>query len=252
MGIKCYEEGKNNKKVKKNYVNKCQDGGEDYKNNNKSEFLLNGGSQNKNEKKPTKNKITETYENQKEEKNYIKNSNSQREKKKDITHAGNQRENKIDLNYIYNNILNEHNSIRKQYKCDKLNLNPILNKLAQKYADNFNIINDSNYSNENYNNQPLGINYEIFKGDITKISEIYKKWINEKEYYNQNNSNNINYCSKTKHFTQIIWKKTKEIGFGYSQINTKEKIFVAYYYPAGNIFNEFKENISIKKIDMNI
>ena len=126
MGIKCYEEGKNNKKVKKNYVNKCQDGGEDYKNNNKSEFLLNGGSQNKNEKKPTKNKITETYENQKEEKNYIKNSNSQREKKKDITHAGNQRENKIDLNYIYNNILNEHNSIRKQYKCDKLNLNPIL------------------------------------------------------------------------------------------------------------------------------
>ena len=232
MGIKCYEERKNNKKVKENYENECQDGGEDYKYNNKPEFLLNGGSQNKNEKKPTKNKITVTYENQKEEKNYIKNS-SKSEKKKDINHTGNQRENKIDLNYIYKNVLKEHNSIRKD-------------------ADNFNIINDSNYSNVNYNNQPLGINYEIFNGDITKISEIYQNWINEKEYYKKNNSNNINYCSKTKHFTQIIWKKTKEIGFGYSQINTGEKIFVVYYYPAGNIFNEFKENISIKKIDMNI
>ena len=39
------------------------------------------------------------------------------------------------------------------------------------------------------------------------------------------------YFSKTKHFTQIIWKKTREVGFGYSQLNNNEKIFVAFYFP---------------------
>ena len=157
---------------------------------------------------------------------------------------------KNDINQIYSDILNLHNKTRKFYKNEDLNLNNDLMIIAQKYADNFDILKQSNFLNENFKYHPLGINYEIFKGDINKLIDVCKKWINEKEYYtkNKNNVNEIKYSSKTKHFTQIIWKQTKEIGIGYSKLNNNDdKIFIIIYFPAGNIFDEFNVNISLKK-----
>ncbi len=77
--------------------------------------------------------------------------------------------------------------------------------------------------------------------------DICQNWINEEEYFVNNTINDdIKYFSKTKHFTQIIWKKTKEIGIGFSTLNNNDKIFIIVYFPAGNIFDEFKNNIYLK------
>ena len=141
------------------------------------------------------------------------------------------------LENIYKNILNMHNNIRKKYGYKNLDLKNDLSLLAQKTADNFDILEESNFQIENYNNKPLGINYEKFNGDNSKIKDICEKWIKE------GNKKQIKNFSKIKHFTQIIWKNTKEIGIGYSELNNKEKILVILYYPAGNIFEEFNENI---------
>ena len=156
---------------------------------------------------------------------------------------------KNDIKIIYDELLKQHNDIRNKFKCLPLKLNNDLKILAQKFADNFDILKESNFLNVNYNNKQLGINYQIFKGDISELNKICKDWVDEKNYYKKDNDKKIDltkYNSKTKHFTQIIWKKTKEVGFGVSQLNNDEKIFVAFYYPAGNIFNEFNENISIQ------
>jgi hypothetical protein len=141
------------------------------------------------------------------------------------------------LENIYNNILNMHNNIRKKIGYKNLDLNNDLSLLAQKTADNFDILEESNFQIENYNNKPLGINYEKFNEDNSKIKDICEKWIKE------GNKKQINNFSKIKHFTQIIWKNTEEIGIGYSELNNKEKILVILYYPAGNIFEEFDNNI---------
>ena len=140
------------------------------------------------------------------------------------------------LENIYKNILNMHNNIRKKYGYKNLDLKNDLSLLAQKTADNFDILEESNFQIENYNNKPLGINYEKFNEDNSKIKDICEKWINE------GNKKQIKNFSKIKHLTQIIWKNTKEIGIGYSELN-KEKILVILYYPAGNIFEEFDNNI---------
>jgi hypothetical protein len=145
--------------------------------------------------------------------------------------------NNNNLEKIYNTILKIHNDIRQKNKHEKIKLKDNLTQLAQKTADNFDILEESNFQIENYNNKPLGINYEKFNGDNSKIKDICEKWIKE------GNKKQINNFSKIKHFTQIIWKNTKEIGIGYSELKNKEKILVILYYPAGNIFEEFDNNI---------
>ena len=158
---------------------------------------------------------------------------------------------KNDIKNIYSHLLRRHNDTRKLYKSEYLELNNDLTIIAQKYADNYELLKQSNFLNENFKYHPLGINYEIFNGDINDLTDICEKWINEKEYYikgkNKNNINDIKYCSKTKHFTQIIWKQTKEIGIGFSKLNNNNSIFIIIYFPAGNIFDQFKDNISLTK-----
>ena len=204
---------------------------------------------------------TVCYENRHERKNkkYLNNKNQDinfKEKDQIKNHKNEKNEQKIipkenfdkklGIKEIYLSLLKQHNDIRKIYKCEKLNLNDDLTILAQKFADNFDILKQSNFLNDNYY-QPLGINYEIFKGDISKLFDICQNWVKEEMYFIKNAINDgIKYCSKTKHFTQIIWKKTKEIGIGYSTLNNNDKIFIIVYFPAGNIFDEFKNNISLK------
>ena len=159
----------------------------------------------------------------------IKNEKSkEKEKEKNVGNI-NQSENIKDINEIYNGILKQHNSIRKKCHQEKLELNNKITLLAQKFADNYDSSEESNFIIDNYNNQNLGINYEIFKGDISEINNICESWINE------GNPNFNKYKSKTKHFSQMISKNTREIGIGYSELNNKEKIFIVYYYPAGDI-----------------
>ena len=145
--------------------------------------------------------------------------------------------NNNNLEKIYNTILKIHNDIRQKNKHEEIKLNDKLTQIAQKTADNFDILEESNFQIENYNNKPLGINYEKFNENNLKIKDICEKWIKE------GNKKQIKNFSKIKHFTQIIWKNTEEIGIGYSELNNKEKILVILYYPAGNIFEEFNENI---------
>ena len=145
--------------------------------------------------------------------------------------------NNNNLEKIYNTILKIHNDIRQKNKHEEIKLNDKLTQIAQKTADNFDILEESNFQIENYNNKPLGINYEKFNENNLKIKDICERWIKE------GNKKQIKNFSKIKHFTQIIWKNTEEIGIGYSELNNKEKILVILYYPAGNIFEEFNENI---------
>ena len=131
---------------------------------------------------------------------------------------------------IYNEVLRQHNKVRKDLNIQNLKLNDKITILAQKFADNYDSSEESNFIIDNYNEKQLGINYKIFNGDISKINTICESWINE------GNPNYNKYKSKTKHFSQMISKNTREIGIGYSELNNEEKIFIVYYYPAGDIF----------------
>ena len=213
MGIKCYEQ----KKRKTSYEKKENiiESNKIINNSFNNHYDINEKSTIENqEKREKKNNKLSKVQNQHENESLV---SSEKEKKMN------------DRYDIYNEVLRQHNKVRKDLNIQNLKLNDKITILAQKFADNYDSSEESNFIIDNYNEKQLGINYKIINGDISKINTICESWINE------GNPNFNKYKSKTKHFSQMISKNTREIGIGYSELNNEEKIFIVYYYPAGDI-----------------
>ena len=137
--------------------------------------------------------------------------------------------------------LENHNQKRALHESKPLKINEELNKLAVEYAKQ---ISDGNSIKEKlYNGIFLGENIYIYKGEKLDVNEMCNDWYNEINKYDKQLNQ---YQKNTSHFTQMIWKGTKELGFGIvKNKKDKDKIFyaVALYYPPGNILGEFKENV---------
>ena len=134
-----------------------------------------------------------------------------------------------------------HNQKRDLHDSPHLLKNEELCKLAEKCA--LDLSNNEDYINCIYKDIFLGQNIYIYRGENFRIGNIINEWY--KEIYNYRE--NLNKFQKnTSHFTQMIWKETKEIGFGLKEKGDTFYI-VVFYYPPGNTFGEFKNNILIKK-----
>ena len=73
------------------------------------------------------------------------------------------------------------------------------------------------------------------------IVALEKKLLEPSEIKNYNYSGD--YSDGTGHFTQVVWKDTKEVGFGKSKGQNGKIFVVANYYPAGNVIGYFKPNV---------
>ena len=135
-------------------------------------------------------------------------------------------------------MLNSHSYFRKRHGVPVLKLNEELNKMAQAFAKSLSSSGQS-FSKDIYNEEPLGINVLISDKDL-KPEKICNEWYNESKKYDY--TNYYKFQKGTGHFTQMIWKNTEEIGIGFEK-NDDKMYVVAYYYPAGNIFNEFESNV---------
>ena len=66
-------------------------------------------------------------------------------------------------------------------------------------------------------------------------------------------ANNYNYSDDFQqgkgHFAQIVWQKSREVGFGRARANDGKWYAVANYFPAGNYIGQFRENVSPPKLD---
>ena len=151
-------------------------------------------------------------------------------------------ENEKKINVYREQALNKHNELRIKHESPKLKINKDLNKLAQEYAKQ---ILDSegkkSFPSNIYNDSTLGEN--ILISQRITAEEMCQKWYDEINSYDFN----INKFQKeASHFTQLIWKETKEVGFGYAF--KKDKFCgVALYYPAGNVLGEFSKNVNKEK-----
>ena len=134
-----------------------------------------------------------------------------------------------------------HNKYREKHGSPPLNLNDTISKIAEEDANH--LINDKNYNLDDslliYKNQPLGVNIYINK--IQKSPEdICQDWYNEINNYEYDSDK---FQKNAIHFTQIVWNNTKEVGLAFTNKKGKKCCGIALYYPAGNIFDEFKENV---------
>ena len=152
----------------------------------------------------------------------------------------NEENNKLCIIDLYRKeALRKHNEYRVKHKVPELKMNEDLNKKAQKYADQLlNSQGKKEFPFNIYNNDSnLGENIMIStKKTAEKMCEI---WYNEIKNYDFN----INKFQKgTGHFTQLIWKETKDVGFGF-KFDGDNFCGIAYYNPAGNALGEFTKNV---------
>ena len=145
----------------------------------------------------------------------------------------------VDYNSFCYEALQTHNHYRKLHHVEPLKLNKELCKIAENYSKHLANIGHLQHSDNCYHDDALGENLYFCFGMDPTGSLVTKNWYSEIKNYNYNGD----WSNGTGHFTQIVWKETKEVGFGKSK-NPKGKTFVvANYYPAGNVLGFFKYNV---------
>lgn len=139
-------------------------------------------------------------------------------------------------------ILNYHNEIRHALKIPPLSWSAHVAAYAQKWADslaasyNCRLKHRGNAGENGYaygENLFEGGSSELFKPIDASIS-----WYREKQQYTYRKLSEKNWYN-TGHYTQMIWKNTKEIGVGMATCADGKVIVVANYNPAGNYMGEY-------------
>ena len=67
---------------------------------------------------------------------------------------------------------------------------------------------------------------------------VIDNWYNE----SKNHDYKKDFQKGTEHFTQMIWKDTKELGIGITSKGNKCFV-VANYYPPGNFLGQYDKNV---------
>ena len=139
-------------------------------------------------------------------------------------------------------ILNAHNEIRLKHNSPPLKLNPSLSMIAQNYSEKLCDIKKLIKSGSMFYNQKLGENLFFSENNCTG-EEVTLYWYKGRKNYDFNNLSKNKKNEENDNFTQLIWKNTKEVGFGFNHDNDGNLYVVANYYPCGNIKGQYKNNV---------
>ena len=138
-----------------------------------------------------------------------------------------------------------HNKARKKVKVNKLQWSDELAKQAQYYADYLAERNKGLVHSKSLSSINQGENLYMAKGYLVDSYEEFMwfamasdAWLSEKKLFKKKNSKfSTNKHFKAGHYTQMVWKNTRQFGMGISKINNNMYV-VARYFPSGNWIGE--------------
>ena len=136
-----------------------------------------------------------------------------------------------------------HNELRMKHNSPPLTLNPILSTLAQTHAQYLakegKLIHSNNTMEDKNVGENLFMNTKNCSGE--EVTSFWYKGYNKYDFTDL--TNNQYDDEEIKNFTQLIWKNTKEVGFGFCNDKKGNFYAVANYFPYGNIKGEYKRNV---------
>ena len=136
-------------------------------------------------------------------------------------------------------ILNSHNDLRAKHNSPPLILNPNLSTLAQNKVEKMAQKKEKKIKEKN---KKFGANFYFSKNNCSG-EEVSLAWYKGKNKYNFTKGVNNRTDEEVNNFTQLIWKSTKEVGFGFTNDEEGNFYVLALYSPKGNIKDEYKNNI---------
>lgn len=135
--------------------------------------------------------------------------------------------------------LQAHNEYRLRHGVPPLKLNKEMCKVSQDWANNLikkSVLQHSNNRDYGENLFCIQSSNPNFTINGTKAVENWYEEIKCHKFGVEPNS------LSSGHFTQVVWKDSKELGVAFAKSGGKI-IVVANYYPAGNIIGHFAENV---------
>lgn len=124
-------------------------------------------------------------------------------------------------------ILDTHNQLRAAVNVPPISWSADLDTLAQDWADTLSRENDVRHRPRNERN---GIGENIAAG--SNVSLMLSLWADEESSYDPSTGS----CSggECKHYTQMVWRNTTEVGCGVASHGTYGQVMVCNYRPPGN------------------
>lgn len=135
------------------------------------------------------------------------------------------------MKQLINIVLETHNEYRKLHNAEPLTHNPEISKFSQEYAEKLSNMSDLIHSDqEKYGENLASGTFDDSYENIVKNA--IKLWYSEK-------NSGVNGKG---HFTQLVWKSSKELGIGFV-VKNGTWVLVCNYSPPGNVLNQFNENV---------
>lgn len=137
--------------------------------------------------------------------------------------------------------LKVHNEMRKKHGASPLVLNLDLIKQAEKHARELALSAQFVKSISSMDSKKLGENIMMSMKGCPNGREVSSLWYEENKMHNFKNDS---HQKLSENFSQMVWKGTKEVGFGLAKGKRGQYIVVANYFPAGNTPKEYEHNVS--------
>ena len=133
-------------------------------------------------------------------------------------------------------MLSEHNAWRAVVGVPPLTWSPEFESQAKKWAEELAVECELGHSGgnegENLNKSgPLAWSDGRTEKWVFTPQQIVADWGGESDHYNYQDNTCIGVCG---HYTQVIWRATKEVGCAVAECTNKAEITVCKYSPTGN------------------
>ncbi|XP_055631777.1 Golgi-associated plant pathogenesis-related protein 1-like [Toxorhynchites rutilus septentrionalis] len=136
-------------------------------------------------------------------------------------------------------VLDAHNRLRARHSAPLLTLNASISQYAQEWANNLARRGTLQHRTSDQYGENL---YACFGKTELTGEEVVQSWYSEIKHYRYGQSSPSNF-SQVGHFTQVVWKGSRELGVGMAQ-NGNQIYVVCNYDPPGNVLGRYSANVS--------
>lgn len=143
-------------------------------------------------------------------------------------------------NDFENEALAVHNDYRREHGAPTLILNKDICKTSQKWAEELAKKDHMQYSLHEEYGENVYCGWSHDPNIKIRARDCIDKWYSEINDYSFGKEPEVLSCG---HFTQIIWRNTRELGIGSAKSKSGKLYVVAHYFPPGNISNQFVKNV---------
>ncbi|XP_033096957.1 uncharacterized protein LOC117101177 [Anneissia japonica] len=146
---------------------------------------------------------------------------------------------KSELRKFQKEMLTAHNKHREKHGVPALKLSDEVCKDAQKFAEKLAKTGKLEHSTNQEYGENVGMHYSSATTEYSG-TEATNRWYSEVSKYDFSDPR---FKSGIGHFTQMVWKNSKQFGIGKAITKDKRVVVVASYEPPGNYIGQFPDNV---------